>query len=222
MSHSPEKYHEPFEEAGIYHIYNCTNNRERLFITDENCYFFLQRYFKYISPFAETYAYNLLPNHFHFICRIRSAEAITQYLNALDDADRLKIEKAFLNNPETLFSELIEAQFHRFFTSYSMAFNKMFKRRGNLFQRAFKRMRIKTDAQFLQTLVYVHANAVKHKLVKSLTAHPFTSYHEYLSNTPGNLNKAYAFDLLGGKERFIQFHETQTTYYYDDKDMLDE
>jgi REP element-mobilizing transposase RayT len=164
----------------------------------------------------------LLPNHFHIICRIRSIKAIKQYLNVLDDADRLKTEKAFLNNPEALFNELAEAQFHRFFTSYSMSFNKMFQRRGNLFQRAFKRVQLKTDEQFLQTLVYVHANAMKHKLVNSLTAHPFTSYHEYLSNAPGNLNRAYAFDLLGGKEGFIQFHETQTKYYYDDKAMLDE
>ncbi|WP_407523025.1 hypothetical protein PDL71_16350 [Lacibacter sp. MH-610] len=222
MSHSPEKYHGPFEEGGIYHLYNCTNNRERLFITNENRHFFLRQYFKYISPFAETYAYNLLPNHFHVICCIRSAEVIKNHLIALDEASRLKTEKAFLNHTDTLFNELIEAQFHRFFTSYSMAFNKMFERRGNLFQRAFKRIRIKTDEQFLQTLVYVHANAVKHKLVNTLTAHPFTSYHEYLSNAPGNLNTTYVFDLLGGKERFIQFHETQTNYYYDDKDMLDE
>ena len=222
MSHSPEKYHEPFEEGIIYHVYNCTNNRERLFITEENRFYFLRQYFKYISPFAETYSYNLLPNHFHIICGIRPLEQITQNLNSLEEGSRLKAEKAFLKSPEQLLNDLIEAQFHRFFTSYAMAFNKMFGRRGNLFQRAFKRVRVKTDEQFLQTMVYVHANAMKHKIVTSLKAHPFTSYNEYLTDASSKLNRNYALEILGGKERFIEFHETQTKYYYDDKDMLDE
>jgi hypothetical protein len=39
----PEKYIADFEEGEIYHVYNRTNNREQLFLTDENRSFFLRR-----------------------------------------------------------------------------------------------------------------------------------------------------------------------------------
>ena len=36
----PEKYLADFDENGIYHVYNRTNNMERLFLSDENRHFF--------------------------------------------------------------------------------------------------------------------------------------------------------------------------------------
>lgn len=222
MSNYPEKYHAVFEPGSCYHVYNCTNNREQLFLSDENSFFFLRQYAKYISPFADTFAYNLLPNHFHFVCCLHSLEKIKQYVESVIPEKRLKSETAFLQEPEKYFDLLIEAEFHRFFTSYSMAFNKMYARKGNLFQRGFKRLLIANDEQLCQALVYVHANAVKHQLVKGLTDHPFTSYHLYLSDSISMIEKKYVLDLFGGKESFIKFHQEQTKYYYDDPDFMDE
>ena len=37
-----EKYLADFEEGGTYHIFNRTNNIEKLFLTDENRRFFLK------------------------------------------------------------------------------------------------------------------------------------------------------------------------------------
>ncbi len=62
---------EPFEPGNIYHIYNHGNAEDLIFREDKNYPFFLKRYQKYIQPVANTYAYCLLPNHFHFMVRVR-------------------------------------------------------------------------------------------------------------------------------------------------------
>ena len=61
-----DKYLANFAEAGIYHVYNRTNNKELLFKTDENRLYFLRQYAKYLEPFVDTFCWTLLPNHFHF------------------------------------------------------------------------------------------------------------------------------------------------------------
>ena len=62
---------EPLCPGDFYHIYNRGNNRETIFRTAENYRFFLERYVYYIEPIAATYAYCLLPNHFHLFVGIR-------------------------------------------------------------------------------------------------------------------------------------------------------
>jgi putative transposase len=58
----PEKY---------YHIYNHANGSDNLFLTSENYRYFLQRFASFINPIADTYAYCLMPNHIHFLIRIK-------------------------------------------------------------------------------------------------------------------------------------------------------
>ena len=219
MSYAIEKYHAVFEPGSCYHIYNCTNNRELLFRSDENYLFFLKKYAFYLSPFVETFAYNLLPNHFHIVVKVRPTDEIVRHVISIQKELRLKSKTVFLEEPEKYFDELIESQFHRFFTSYSMSFNRMYGRTGNLFQRAFKRIQIKDDVQMLQTIVYVHANEIKHKISTSLLDSRFSSYKGYLSDTFTLLSRNYVIDLFGGKEAFVKFHETQTKHYYEAEGM---
>jgi hypothetical protein len=63
---------------------------------------------------------------------------------------------------------LIESEWKRFFITYSMAFNKQHARKGNLFQRPFKRVEVNKDTHFTQAIIYNHANAQKHQLCKIL------------------------------------------------------
>ena len=72
-----------------YHIYNRGNNGETLFREQRNYPYFLKLYTKYIEPVAETYAYCLLKNHFHFLVRIknwRSARTASPLGSAVDEA----------------------------------------------------------------------------------------------------------------------------------------
>jgi len=59
-----------------FHIFNHANGFENVFREKENYRFFLEKYRLFISPLAETYAYCLMPNHFHLVVRIRKREVI--------------------------------------------------------------------------------------------------------------------------------------------------
>jgi len=211
----PSKYLVDFNELGIYHVFNRTNNKEKLFLNDENHYFFLRKYEDYLSPFLETYAWCLLPNHFHFLVRIKSVEIIKSTLNSFDSNKLSITEKKFLENSLTL-SELIESSFKRFFQSYALAFNKVHKRKGNLFYKPFKRLEVVKESHFVQAVVYIHANAVRHNIIKDFTIWKWSSYHIILSDSFTNLLREEVLVLFGGEDQFIKTHREMTSYYYED------
>ena len=71
-----DKYTADLTVDNIYHIYNRTNNKELLFKSDENRRFFLGRFKHYLSSYPDTYYWCLLPNHFHFLIRVKAAGTI--------------------------------------------------------------------------------------------------------------------------------------------------
>ncbi|HMP14492.1 MAG TPA: hypothetical protein PKD70_11470 [Saprospiraceae bacterium] len=64
--------HLPVEPEGWYHIFNRGNGGQRIFFRNENYRFFLARYAHYMNSYWDTYAYCLLPNHFHIAIRAKS------------------------------------------------------------------------------------------------------------------------------------------------------
>jgi hypothetical protein len=207
-----DKYLATFECGGIYHVYNKTNNKELLFRSDTNYFYFLNQFSKYISPFADTYAWNLIPNHFHFVVKIKAVDEMLGSVTDIPLSRQTKSQKQFLISKDV--NMLLEMEFKRFFTSYAMSFNRMFDRKGNLFYRTFKRVRISKDSQFTQALIYIHANAQKHNLVKQFEKHKWTSYHTVISEKPTKLLRNEIIDWFGSKEQFIRVQYALTEYYY--------
>ncbi len=123
-------YKDDFIENELYHVYSRTNNKELLFLTDENRSFFLNQFDLYCSPFLETYSWNLLPNHFHFLVKVKSYETILEYPENKPFQDRCTTEKKFLQKKTTI-HDLTDNAFRRFFISYTMSFNNLHKRKGN-------------------------------------------------------------------------------------------
>src|SRR5206468_12042072 len=68
------KYHIALHPGCLYHIYNQAVGSELLFRDEENFKFFLAKYSLHVSAICDTYCYNLMPDHFHFIIRIRSKD----------------------------------------------------------------------------------------------------------------------------------------------------
>ncbi|MBY0434311.1 MAG: hypothetical protein K2U26_09395 [Cyclobacteriaceae bacterium] len=210
----PKKYQADFCEHGIYHVFNRTNNKEKLFLTNENHLFFLRKYDEYVSPYLETYAWCLLPNHFHLVVKVKPINEINTYLSTSDTKLVTLTEKKFQKG-EIFLSELIEHSFKRFFQSYALAFNKVYKRSGNLFYKPFKRIEINKESYFTQAIIYVHANAVRHGLVKDLVNWRWSSWHSYLTESPTKLQRQEVLEWFGGREQFIKLHEEMTSYYND-------
>ena len=65
-----------------YHIFNHANGFENIFVQDGNYWFFLEKYRDYTPPMDETYAYCLLPNHFHLVVRIRRKKVLEEVYRA--------------------------------------------------------------------------------------------------------------------------------------------
>ena len=118
--------------------------------------------------------------------------------------------------------ELIDNVFQRFLISYTMSFNNVYKRRGNLLHRPFKHVHVNKDAQFNQTVIYINANAQKHKIVTDFTKYKWSSYNTLLSNKPTKLFRNELLDWFGGKEKFTKILKEQTKYYYSCDTAIDD
>lgn len=121
-----------FEEGKFFHIYNRANSSsDLLFYRRDNYSYFLKKYYEYLGMWLDTFAYCLIPNHFHFMIRIKK-----------------RAQKESWNT-----HDVITEQFRRFFISYSQPINKQESRRGSLFQKRFKRKLI-DDSKYYTQLIF--------------------------------------------------------------------
>lgn len=195
----------------FYHIYNRTNGGELLFRTDEDRRFFLKQYDLYLSPFLKTFAYQLLGNHFHFVVQIKSEEAITSFLESIPLKERTIPQKAYLamTTEKRVLHRVLENQFLRLFTSYATVYNSRHKRKGNLFNRPFKRVAVNSEEHFGHLIYYIHTNCKKHKLQDDFISYTWSSYHAMVSDRPTKLERQFVLDWFGGLDAFIAFHERE-------------
>lgn len=202
-------YTVPMHAENYYHVFNRTNNKEILFREKEDRKFFLKRYKEYLVPYLDTFAYNLLDNHFHLSVRVKSIEDIVAIIEKIDYGYQTVPQKEFMETAPDLRSvtKVIERQFSRLFTSYSMKINTKHKRNGNLFHRPFKRVEVTSNSHFIWLIYYINANTKKHKIKMDFQNHFWCSYQAILSNKPTNIMRQEVLDWFGGREDFIAYHE---------------
>mgnify|MGYP000067432488 CR=1 FL=1 len=68
----------------------------------------------------------------------------------------------------------------------------MYKRRGSLFERPFKRKTITDENYFTQLIAYIHTNPIKHGFCKQILDWPHSSIHAYVINQPTKINRKYS------------------------------
>lgn len=179
-----------------YHIYNRGVNRCNIFHGKENYLYFLNLFIQHVAPIVEVYAYCLLPNHFHFLLRLKDADAI---LKSPDLHDYWKHARD--NRPHQYFSN--------FFNAYARTFNDRYGRTGSLFQRPFGRISVTTDAYFYNLITYIHRNPQKHGFVDDFHEWPYTSYDAILHDKETRVNKTAVFDWYGSRQQFQEAHQTE-------------
>jgi len=166
-----------------YHIYNRGNSGEPLFREERNYRYFLKLYAHYIEPIAETYAYCLLNNHFHFLVRIKDWQS-------LEDCQSCPPSRAFAN----------------LFGTYTKAFNKAYQRTGSLFEKPFRRRLVDHDRYFTALVAYIHRNPQKHGFVDHFGDWPYSSYHAVLSTQATRIQRAAVLDWFDGAAAFQEAH----------------
>jgi REP element-mobilizing transposase RayT len=189
-------YHSYFEPNHFYHIYNRAIGEEKLFKEDENYKFFLKKWDQYLGKYLEVWAYCLMPNHFHFLIRVKR---------------NVKLSKEDLTGFQNL-SGLVSQKFSNFFNSYTKSFNKVNSRHGSLFQRPFKRVKVDSQ-QYLQHLIhYIHHNPIHHNLTQSYTDWKFSSYSAILSQHTTDIPRQKVLDLFNGRKSFTSHHQEMKNY----------
>lgn len=188
-----------------YHIYNRANGSENLFLSDENYRFFLQKYFEYILPIAHTYCYCLMPNHFHFLIRIKSELELVAFFESAFPKFKTLEEHSSSKKLSSL-EKYLSKQFSNLFSSYTQAFNKQQNRKGSLFIKNFKRKPINDNSYLLKLVHYIHFNPVKAKLCKNPQDYKHSSYSLIYQNKDTPVNKKELIEWFNDIENFIYVH----------------
>jgi REP element-mobilizing transposase RayT len=169
---------EILENDFYYHIYNKGINGTNIFSNDENKRYFLKQLHFHLNNQISIFAYCLMDNHFHLIVKINSEP------------------------------DVITQSFSNFFNSYAKAYNKQISRTGSLFEKHFKRIRLKDELYLKNLILYVHLNPKLH-LDLDYKEFLFSSYQSILSEKETKLERKEVIDLFGGKENFIFCHNSK-------------
>ncbi|WP_339756780.1 transposase [uncultured Winogradskyella sp.] len=167
--------YEPLTEDTYYHIYNCGNNKEDIFLEEKNYTFFLKLVSKYIIPVSEIFSYCLLKNHFHLLIKTKK------------DIENKQVSQAFSN----------------LFNAYAKAINKSYNRTGSLFKDRFSRIKIKNEDYLKVLILYINNNAVIHGFVSKILEYPHSSYFALTSNKSTKLNREFVLNLFESVDNFI-------------------
>jgi REP element-mobilizing transposase RayT len=166
-------------EGSFDHIYNCGNNKEDIFIEEQNYNYFLKLAKKHLSKTSNILTYCLLKNHFHFL--VKTKENIT--------------------------SKEISQSFSNLFNSYSKSINKKYGRSGSLFKDRFSRIKLDSEEYLKNLILYIHLNPTHHSFIDDFRNYKYSSYHSILSDKPTNLLRADVITLFDDKQNFIDAHK---------------
>ena len=187
-----------FECEKVFHLFTRSNtNNELLFREEENYLFFLRKYIEFLSPIFHTLCYCLIPNHYHFLIKVKEINQIFEYQNS----------KNFkYTNNDLKINAFIQQQISNFHNSYAKSFNKKYQRRGSLFQKEPKSKEIVDLNSLLRSSRYIHRNPLKHGIVRNLENWNFSSYPDYTGLRIGTLpEKEFISSHFSSVQDFINF-----------------
>ena len=112
--------------GGFYHIFNRGTNSMSLFRESADYNKFLELYKRYIPMVTDTYCWALLPNHFHFLVKIKEIDSIENMIPE-GSKNNVKNRRYVPSN-----------QYAHLFNAYSKHYNKKYERHGSVFENPFK------------------------------------------------------------------------------------
>jgi putative transposase len=170
----------------LYHIYNRGNNRERLFREAENYRYFLERYSHYLADHIDTYAYCLMPTHFHFLVSVKDSSTPTH--PAAGNLTPWK--KGFVISLSAMTKASISV------TIVLAAFLIKFKRKP-----------VTQSDHLLRLIVYIYGNPVKAGLCTDFAGWMFSSYGVLIRDETTSLQREEVLGWFNGQLEFIAFHQ---------------
>lgn len=183
----------PLQYDRYYHIYNRGINRQNVFFEERNYRHFLKLYAKHFEPVADTYAYCLMCNHFHFLVRIKTVE----------EQQTPGVSKT----PGVWKAKKPSQQFGNVLNAYAKSINKAYNHTGSLFQNRFGRIEVTSDAYFIHLITYIHRNPQRHGFVADFRDWPYSSYHAMLSTKPSHVKRDEVLGWFDNATNFEASHQ---------------
>ncbi len=164
-----------YAEDSFYHVYNRGVEKRNIFLEDYDYRVFLNLLKIYLSPLDEA----------------------KLGMSSLFPDKRIRLRKTFYDEVRLMSLCLMPNHFHLLLqqqtrssmtefvravcTSYSMYFNKKYKRVGGLFQGVYKAVNIENDEYLLHLSRYIHRNPLKLAGCNpaNLKEYPYSSYSTY-------------------------------------------
>jgi REP element-mobilizing transposase RayT len=210
----------PLEFGKYYHIYNRGNNSETVFNSDKEFKHFLELYEKYITPVADTFAWALMSNHFHFFVRIKM-EVEIGFLAPLpigEDKEKWKIiSKEEVKKLGILKNKIKQPnpsrQFSHLFNAYAKYYNVIHQRTGSLFEKSFERTLVDSERYKKHMVYYIHHNPIHHGIVQGYTDYKWTSYNDFVDKKDSFVVKDEVLDWFFDIDNFIFFHQQEHDLY---------
>jgi len=171
--------YEPLKEDAYYHIYNCGNNKENIFIEEKNYAYFLSLVKKHLSSVCTILGYFLLKNHFHLLIKTK------------ENVEKKKISQSFSN----------------LFNAYSKSINKQYNRSGSLFKDRFSRIKIEKEEYLINIIIYIHLNPVHHNFTDNFEAYKHSSFKALISDKSTSLDRDFVLNLYENGENLIYTHQ---------------
>lgn len=195
---------EIIEPDCYYHIYNRGINGCKIFDIEDDYQFFLQKFSKYLNDLVEVYAYCLMPNHFHFLIKVKSDTEINIFAE-----NNLKI-KPNVNFGLHSADNIVSKQIGKFISSYSQSYNKKTIRHGSLLESPFKRIKIDSEEYLRNLILYIHSNP--EDLNIDIDQYRFSSYKAIVSKNKTNIQKEAVLELFDDLENFIYCHHQKLNF----------
>lgn len=160
----------PLLNNQLYHCYNQGNNKEKIFISDEDYLIFLRLIRLYIFPQCDILAWCLMPNHFHFL-----------FHTTLQSVAEVKLGNILSQNLTNALRLVL--------SKYAQVFNENYSRTGSLFRQKTKFKDISDGEQGydITILNYIHQNPVTSLLVSDACEWPYSSAREFAGTRKGTL-----------------------------------
>ena len=191
----------------MYHLYNKVATESKLFKEEADYHKFLALFHRYFQNYFDYLAYALIPNHFHFVVRVKP---ITEEVLVAEKTVRAR---QLLAGDATV-DMLLTHQAARWFSSYMKGFNHRHRRTGPMLKQGFRRVAQGTMSHILDKIAYNHHNAIHHGLVKEYHQHPFSSYNAFTQNKKTLMAKEEVLDWYGGLEGFLNYHQVYKDTFF--------
>ena len=182
------------EPDSFYHIYNRGINSCNIFQNESNYRYFLNQFLKYVNDYVVVYAYCLMPNHFHFLIKVKEQKELESFVNVLN------FDKG--NHSSGLHSSdnIVSKQIGKFISSYSQSFNKISNRHGPLLESPFKRIRVDNNDYLKNLIVYIHLNPTSINV--DYVNYKFSSYLALLSHSKTNIMRVEVIAIFEDIDNF--------------------